>query len=92
MYFRFGVAFIIVIAVSICGVVIEKDNLRLKQQITQQQFRQDQLVQKIASARVESQQLGAPPRLLQAVEEGRIVVPTPQTPSQLVRTEDGEVH
>ena len=92
MYFRFGVALAIVIAVSICGVIIEKENLRLQHQITQQQFRQDRLVQQIASARVESQQLGAPPRLLQAVEDGRIVLPTPKTPSQVVRTEEHEVH
>ena len=70
MYFRFGVALTIVIAVSICGVMIENENLRLKQQITQQQFRQDLLAQKIASARVESQQLGASPHILQAVEDG----------------------
>lgn len=92
MYFRFGVALAIVIAVSICGVMIENENQRLKQQITQQQFRQDLLVQQVAAARLESQQLGAPPRLIQAVEEGRIALPAPESPSQLVRTPEHELH
>lgn len=92
MYFRFGVALTIVIAVSVCGVTIEQENLRLKQQITRQQIRQDLLREKIASARVDSQRLGAPPRLLQAIEGGRIALPAPQSSSQLVRTEEREVH
>jgi hypothetical protein len=92
MYFRFGLALIIVISISVAGVRIENENLRLKQQIARQQSRRDLLVEKIASARVESQQLGAPPRLLQAIEDGRIVLPAPQSSSQLVRTEEHEVH
>jgi len=92
MYFRFGLALIIVIAISFAGAGIEKENLRLQQQLARQQSRRDLLVEKIATARVESQQLGAPPRLLQAIEDGRIVLPDPQSSSQLVRTEQHEVH
>jgi hypothetical protein len=91
MYFRFGFALTIVVAISVAGIMIEKENLRLERQIARQKLRQDLLVEEIASARTESQQLGAPPRLLQAIEDGHIALPAPQSSSQLVRTEEHEV-
>lgn len=92
MYLRFGLALAIVIAISVAGAVVENENRRLERQIARQQLRRDLLVEKIASARTESRQLGAPPRLVRAVEEGRIALPIPQSVSQLVRTEEHDVH
>ncbi len=92
MYFRFGIALCVVIAVSVCGVMIERDNRLLQEQVTQQQSRHAELTAQIAAARTESARLGAPPQLLQAVEDGRIALPALESASQVVRTEQHDVH
>lgn len=92
MYFRFGLALCLVVAISILGIAIEKENLRLRQQITRQHFRMGVMEEKLAVARAEMQQAGAPPRLLQSLEEGRIGLSTTETPGRLASTPPEESH
>lgn len=82
MYFRFGVALALVVGISLCGIAIERTNLRMRQQITRQHYRMDVLGERIVQARAETGRLGAPERLLEQIEDGRIVLidPTSQSP------------
>ncbi len=74
MYFRFALALLLVVGISLLGIAIEKDNLRLRQQITRQHYRMDVLSERLAGARSETERLGAPSRLVESLESGRIAL------------------
>jgi hypothetical protein len=82
MYFRFGSALALLILVSIAGVAIEKECLALRRSVTRQQYRQTELAELSARARLRTQQLGAPIRLIEAIEQGRIGLVRPDLPRQ----------
>ena len=70
MFFRFGAALVLVVIVSLLGIALEKRVLSLKRMISLQHYRFDQLQEERTGLGVRCQQLGAPSRLIQAVEGG----------------------
>jgi hypothetical protein len=74
MFFRFGAAVLLVVAVSLLGIALEKRNLSLRRTISLQLYRAEQLQERCVRLRLQSEQLGAPARLMQAIEDGRLEV------------------
>ena len=67
MYFRFGSALLLVLAISLAGVAFEKRNLALRRRLTRQHYQTAVLREKHAKLRLETQRLGAPNRVLNVV-------------------------
>ncbi len=74
MFFRFGAAVLLIVVVSLLGIAIEKRALSLKRTISLQTYRAEQLQERCVRLRLQSEQLGAPSRLMQAIEAGRLDV------------------
>lgn len=88
MYFRFVISVICVILVSTAGIEIEKGNRSLQDEIFSLRTEQEELTHQIASHRQEALLLGVTEHKLRALEDGRITLPSPENPSQLVQSED----
>src|SRR5215510_15111729 len=69
MFFRFGSALVLVVLISLAGTALEKRNLELRRIVSRQQYRLEILLEKHAANRVLAQQLGAPSRLIDKIEE-----------------------
>ena len=74
MLFRFGAAVLLIVVVSLLGIAIEKRTLSLKRTISLQTYRVEQLQERCARLRVKCEKSGAPARLLQDIEAGRLDV------------------
>lgn len=74
MVFRFLVAIGLVVAVALAGVALEKRTLELRRAVTTQHFREGVLRENHARLRLRTQELGAPARLVEALEDGRLVL------------------
>ena len=72
MFFRFGTAVVLVVIVSLLGIAIEKRMLSLKRTISLQHYRFEQLHDQRSQLRVRSEELGAPARLIDAIEGGAV--------------------
>jgi len=72
MYFRFGSALVLVMLMSVAGIAVEKQCLALRRAVIRQQYRRDVLGDEYARLRLETQQLGAPVRLFEALANGRL--------------------
>jgi len=72
MYFRFGSALVLVVVVSLATIALEKQNLELRRAVSRQHFRMDVLRDAHAGLRLKTQQLGAPARLIDALEAGTL--------------------
>ncbi|MBI5759676.1 MAG: hypothetical protein HZA46_14250 [Planctomycetales bacterium] len=72
MFFRFGGAIVLAVLISLTGVGLEKRNLELRRAVSQQEYQRELLVERQARVRAETQKLGAPPRLLEALEAGKL--------------------
>jgi hypothetical protein len=75
MFFRFGSALCLVVLISLAGTALEKRNLELRRIVSRQKYRLEILLEKHAANRVLAQQLGAPSRLVDKIDE-------PQTSSE----------
>jgi len=71
VFFRFGSALSLCIAISLVGIALEKKNLGLRREMSRQHFQMDVLIEKYATLRFRSQELGAPARLLEPPEESK---------------------
>jgi hypothetical protein len=69
MFFRFGSALALVVLISLAGTALEKRNLKLRRAVSRQQYRLDVLLEQHAANRVLAQQLGAPSRLVDKIDE-----------------------
>jgi len=78
MYFRFGAALILAVTVSVVGVGVEKSTLSIRREISRQHYRLDVLRERQARARLRTQELGAPGRLIESIEAGRLPLKRPQ--------------
>ena len=67
MFFRFGAAVALVVAVSLLGIALEKRTLSLKRAISLQTYRAAQLDERRVQLHLRCQQLGAPARLLDSL-------------------------
>jgi hypothetical protein len=79
--FRFIVAIALVVSVALAGVGLEKRALQLRRDVSVQHFREGILRERHARLRLRTQELGAPARLVDDLERGRIVLETPHKPS-----------
>jgi hypothetical protein len=68
MFFRFGSALILVVVTSLLGILVEKQNLQLRRELSRQHYRMDVLQEEHARLRLRSQQLAAVERLFATVE------------------------
>lgn len=68
MFFRFGAAVTLVVAVSLLGIALEKRALSLKRAISLQSYRAAQLEERRVQLRLRCEHLGAPARLLESLE------------------------
>jgi hypothetical protein len=68
MYFRFGTALVLAVVVALAGIAIEKRCLTLRRALTRDQYRYEVLRDLYARQRLQTQQLGAPARLFEALE------------------------
>lgn len=68
MYFRFCAALSLVVVIAALGIMLEKRLLDLKRDQSLQVYRLEQLEEKYARLKLRTQELGAPFRLLQALE------------------------
>jgi hypothetical protein len=69
MFFRFGSALVLVVLISLAGTALEKRNLKLRRVVSRQQYRLEILLEQHAANRVLAQQLGAPSRLIDRIDE-----------------------
>lgn len=68
MFFRFGAAVALIVAVSLLGIALEKRTLALRRAISLQTYRAEQLEERRVQLRLRCEQLGAPGRLLESLE------------------------
>lgn len=81
MFFRFGGAIVLAVLISLTGVALEKRNLELRRAVSQQEYQRELLVERQARVRAETHKLGAPPRLLEALEAGQFRMREVEQPS-----------
>ena len=60
LFFRFAVAVAIVVLIVSQGLILEKERLELRREVSQQQAETEILVEKEVRLRMEAHQLGAP--------------------------------
>ena len=96
MFFRFAAALILVVAVSMTQVGLEKQSLKLRRAVSRQYYQMDELLELHAQLRLDIQQLSAPSRFLTdstpqaspaAPHSGSAIIPPtdarPATPKRL---------
>ncbi|MFN0056324.1 MAG: hypothetical protein ACKV0T_29615 [Planctomycetales bacterium] len=82
MFFRFGSALVLVVAISLAGTVLEKRNLQLKRAVSRQSYRLALLQERYVSTRATAQQLGAPGRLIDELDPAWLAPAQPERPAQ----------
>lgn len=80
MLFRFGAAIALVVLTSVIGVALEKRMLELQRQVSRQYYRSEVLLERHAKLRLLTQQLGAPTRVINSMEQGDTQLQQPQGP------------
>lgn len=70
------------VSVALTGTVLETQNLALKRSLSQQQYRLEILLETQASLRLESQRLGTPAKLFDALENGDASLYRPPRPQR----------
>lgn len=82
MFFRFGAALILIVSVALTGTALETQNLAIKRSLSQQQYRMEVLQEGQAKLRLETQRLGAPAKLFDALERGDASLYRPPKPQR----------
>jgi hypothetical protein len=82
MFFRFGSALVLVVLISLVGIGLEKRNLELRRAVSQQHYRMDALRDAQAQLRLQTQFLGAPVRMIDSLESGRLELTRPEKPDR----------
>ena len=82
MFFRFGSAIVLVVLISLAGVAIEKQNLALRREVSRQHYRLDVLLEQHARLRLKTQQLGAPARVIEQLEQSTLELRRPPASAQ----------
>jgi hypothetical protein len=72
MFFRFAMAVALIVGISLCGVALENRALALRRAISLQHYRAEQLEEQRVRLRLLCEELGAPARLLDLAESGRL--------------------
>jgi hypothetical protein len=69
MFFRFGSAIVLIVLIALAGTSLEKQSLELRRTVSRQHYRLDALLERYATLRLEAQHLGAPPRLIDRLDQ-----------------------
>jgi hypothetical protein len=69
MFFRFCAALSLVVLIAAAGIAVEKQLLDLKREQTLQVYRLEQLEEKYTRLKLRTQELGAPSRLMDSLEQ-----------------------
>ena len=69
MFFRFGSSVALVVVIALTGVALEKQNLELRRRVTRQHYRMQVLQEHYAKLRLRTQQLGAPTRVIDSLND-----------------------
>ncbi|RLS37355.1 MAG: hypothetical protein DWH81_11300 [Planctomycetota bacterium] len=69
MFFRFCAALSLVVLIAAAGIAVEKQLLDMKRTQTLQVYRLEQLEEKYARLKLRTQELGAPSRLMESLEQ-----------------------
>ncbi|WP_131818252.1 hypothetical protein [Planctopirus hydrillae] len=77
MFFRFGVAVLIVVAISLYGTSLESEILSLKRQIIRQSYRIDVAQEQLVQLRLEVHAASSPVHLLPKLERGELMAIRP---------------
>jgi len=80
MFYRFGGALVLLVIIALGGIAIEKQNLTLRRAVSHQKFRQEVLMEEHAVHRLKAQQLGAPGRLMNDLDEAEMRRPELRRP------------
>lgn len=83
MFFRFGAALLLVVIVALCGTALETQNLALKRSLSQQQYRMEVLLETQTRLRLETQRLGAPAKLFDALQQQDATLYRPPKPQRV---------
>jgi len=81
MFFRFGSALVLVVLIAMTGVAFEKRTLELRRNVTRQQYQMDLLQDAYSRSRLKTQQLGAPKRVIDAMEKGELELERTKRPT-----------
>ncbi len=82
MFFRFGAALLLVVSVALTGTALETQNMALKRSLSQQNYQLDVLLETQAKLRLATQRLGAPAKLLDALERDDATMYRPPKPQR----------
>lgn len=82
MFFRFGSAVVLVVSISLTGIALEKQNLELRRRVSRQHYQLDALLEQHARLRLQTQELGAPVRVIQSLENGDLEQTGPEPASR----------
>ena len=82
VFFRFGAALALVVAIALAGTALETQNLAYKRQLSQQQYRLEVLVETQASLKLEAQRLGTPAKLFDALQKDGATLHRPAKPQR----------
>ena len=82
MFFRFGITIVLIVGVSLAGIAIEKRTLSLQRSVSLQHYRAEQLEEQRVRLRLRCEELGAPLRLLEEVEAGRLSIQLSSRPNR----------
>jgi hypothetical protein len=93
MFFRFAAALILVVLISMMGIWLEQETLRLRRAVSRQYYQTDLLLELHARLRLNTQQLTAPAQLrrLPIAEDSLVVKSNPRPATQPgVQKHEGE--
>jgi hypothetical protein len=82
MFFRFGAAMVLVVAIAVLGTALESQSLALRRAISHQRYQLDVLIEKQAQLRVAAQRAGAPAQWIEPLEQGRLQLLPPEAPQR----------
>ncbi|HCO25530.1 MAG: hypothetical protein CME31_02380 [Gimesia sp.] len=87
MLFRFSSAILLAVAVSLIGIALEKESLKLKRLVSRQHYQLDVLVNAHAKMKLATQRAGSPRQVLNSIERGELDVESNQQPALSNRRE-----
>tara|TARA_R110002111_G_scaffold18931_2_gene46271 strand:+ start:110890 stop:111204 length:315 start_codon:yes stop_codon:yes gene_type:complete len=87
MLFRFGSAIFLAVAVSLVGIGLEKESLKLKRQVSRQHYQLEVLINAHAKMKLATQQAGSPRQMLNSIERGELDVKSNESPGSTNRRE-----
>lgn len=91
MYIRFGAGILLVVAISVAGVAIEKEILSSKRELSHQAYREEVLLERHHHARMRVEELSSPDRILKATDQNKwSASPSRRSSGSVSRTASGD--